>query len=123
MSKLIYRKRGRGKTLKLIQECFYANRKDGGNYTYILTSTKENARRIFDMARKKNYDIPLPICVSEIKSNGLTGTFIRHLLIDDVEDVLGLLFAARRIDIPLITMTKYDGNEIEVKENEWIYKN
>ena len=118
MSKLIYRKRGRGKTLKLIQECFYANRKDGGNYTYILTSTKENARRIFDMARKKNYDIPLPICVSEIKSNGLTGTFIRHLLIDDVEDVLGLLFAARRIDIPLITMTKYDGNEIEVKENE-----
>lgn len=116
MTKLIYRKRGRGKTLKLIQTCFYANRRDGGNYTYILTSTKENAKRIFDMARKKNYDIPLPICVGEIKMNGLAGTFIRHLLIDDVEDVLGMLFTERRIDIPLITMSNYKGTEVEFDE-------
>ena len=115
MTKLIYRKRGRGKTLKLIQACFYANRKDGGNYTYILTSTKENAKRIFDMARKKNYDIPLPICASEVR-NKLVGTFIRHLLIDDVEDVLGMLFTERRIDIPLITMSNYEGNEVEFDE-------
>lgn len=113
MSKLIYRKRGRGKTLKLIQECFYANRREGGNYTYILTSTKENAKRIFDMARKKKYDIPLPLSVCDVKGTGLRGTFIRHLLIDDIEDVLGMLFAERRIDIPLITMSNYKGNEVE----------
>lgn len=112
-TKLIYRKRGRGKTLKLIQECFYANRRDGGNFTYILTSSKENAHRVFEMARKKGYDIPFPISVWEVKNKSLSGTFIRHLLIDDIEEVLAILFAERRIDIPLITMSKYDGSELE----------
>ena len=112
-TKLIYRKRGRGKTLKLIQECFYANRRDGGNFTYILTSTRENARRVFEMARKKGYDIPFPIAVGEVKNRWLSGTFIKHLLIDDIENVLAMFFAERRIDIPLISMSKYDGSELE----------
>ena len=112
-TKLIYRKRGRGKTLKLIQECFYANRRDGGNFTYILTSNKESAHRVFEMARKKGYDIPFPITVGEVKNKGLCGTFIRHLLIDDVEEVLAMFFTERRIDIPLISMSKYDGSELE----------
>lgn len=110
MSKLIYRKPGRGKTLAIIQHCCYCNRKDGGDYTYILVADKKRALWLSNFAKQKGYNIPFPITVAEVKEYGLRGSYIKHILVDDVEDVLFAL-VSHRVDIPLITMSKDDRSE------------
>lgn len=105
MAEMICRKRGRGKTLKLIQECFYRNREDGGNYTYILVADGQRAHWLFNFAKEKQYNIPYPITVNEIMHSGLAGSFIKNLLVDDAEEVLEC-FIGRGIRVPMLTMRK-----------------
>ena len=107
MTKLICRKRGRGKTLKLIQECYYRNLKDGKTNTCILVADLHRALWLNDFAKKKKYNIPFPLTVWDIIGrDALRGTTIRHILVDDVEDVLVAMISRAGVDIPTITMTK-----------------
>ena len=109
--KVFIRKSGRGKTLKLIQECYYRNREDKGNYTYILVADMKRAMQIRNFARKKGYDIPFPITAPEIIIGKLHGSFIRHLLVDDADDILEQHIrniSNGRVDIAMMTFTKDD---------------
>lgn len=101
---IIYRKRGRGKTTKLLQECIKLNRIPN-NLTYILVSDRQRAIWLSNFAKSKGYIIPFPITVSELLSTNMRGTFIKNLLIDDTEDVLKA-FVGVRFQIPMITLTK-----------------
>lgn len=112
MAKIIYRKPCRGKTLKLIQECFYNNRRDKGNYTYILVADRQRALWLANFAKKKAYDIPFPITVSEYIDSHTRGTFIRHILIDDADDILAAFLKKYHpnFDFPLMTIRKTEEN-------------
>lgn len=101
---VIYRKRGRGKTIKLLQECIKLNRIPN-NLTYILVSDRKRAIWLNDYAKRKGYLIPFPISVPEISSCKMQGISIKNLLVDDVEDVLKA-FAGNIFNIPMMTLTK-----------------
>ena len=101
---IIYRKRGRGKTTKLLQECIKLNRIPN-NLTYILVSDRKRAIWLNNYAKIKGYSIPFPITVYELLSSNMQGSFIRNLLVDDVEDVLKA-FVGNRFNIPMMTLTK-----------------
>lgn len=102
---IIYRKPGRGKTTKLLQECIKLN-KIPNNLTYILVADRKRALFLSNFAKQKGYIIPFPITVSEFLE-GMRGTFIRNILIDDAEDVLKV-FIGNRFNVPMITMSKID---------------
>ena len=101
--KLIYRKRGRGKTLKLIQKCVEMN-KEPNNLTYILVADRKSSLWLSSFAKRKNYNIPFPLTLAEVPIRSC-GTFIRNILVDDVEDILRAI-TGNRFNISMITMTK-----------------
>lgn len=94
---IIYGESGTGKTTELI-------RKSHDTWTYIVTADRKRADYILKMARKMGKDIPNPIPWEECRGNMFTGSFIRHILIDDADDLLERIFCTVHIDA--ITMTK-----------------
>lgn len=78
MTKIIGGRRQCGKTTELIKRSAETN-------TYILTVNRERALMLSRAAQDLKLDIPFPITVNEVP---LRGSFIRKVLIDDVEDVL-----------------------------------
>ena len=85
--KIIRTDRGRGKTTELIKQ----SAKDG---SYILCMNKGNARHIYDMAKKMNFNIPYPITVADLPLRGFKGS----VLIDEVDYILPRLIGAE-VDI------------------------
>lgn len=89
--------RGEGKTQKLIKLSFATN-------TYILVAGRQRQREVFDMARKMGLHILFPVTVEDYMNNQFRESFIKHILIDDAEDVLQRVFYT--VEIDAITLTK-----------------
>lgn len=105
MTKVTIGKRGTGKTTKLIQR----SAREG---SYILTSTVFRAQAIWDTAREMGLNIPYPVTLHEyLHSNKFRSSTIprKGILIDDVDAVVGALFAG----IPIHEMTMTDFGNIE----------
>ena len=105
MTKVTIGKRGTGKTTKLIQR----SAREG---VYILTSTVFRAQAIWDTAREMGLNIPYPVTLHEyLHSNKFRSSTIprKGILIDDVDAVVGALFAG--IPIHEVTMTDYGNIE------------
>lgn len=94
--KIIYEKRGTGKTSKLIQMSHDMN-------TYILTVNQKRAALIAKMAHEMGIAIPYPVTVDDYMRCRFRGSFIKDILIDDADDVLKQIF--HTVNIEAITMT------------------
>lgn len=70
--------RGSGKTTRLIQMAHERN-------LYIICTNQQRVREIMVMAKAMQMSIPFPITVAELP---LHGTYIKKVLVDNVEDVL-----------------------------------
>lgn len=90
---------GEGKTQKLI-------RISHETCTYILVANADRQREIAHMAREMKLDIPFPVTVNDYLHTKFRGSFIKHILIDDAEDVLQRVFYT--VEIDAITLTKDD---------------
>ena len=89
--------RGEGKTFELIKRSYETN-------TYILTLNRKRADILFRQAHESGYNILYPVTVEDYFGTKFRGTFIKHILIDDADDVLQQIFNTVVIDA--ITMTK-----------------
>ena len=89
--------RGEGKTKELIQLSHDTN-------TYILVADRSRQREIFSFAHDLGIDILNPVTVEEYMRTHFRGNFIKHVLIDDADDVLKTIF--NNLTIDAITMRK-----------------
>lgn len=109
---IIIGKRGSGKTTKLIKRSADEN-------MYIITTTKQRALYIMDMAIRMGVLIPFPVTLDEYLKFKLMGHPFKDkgLLIDDADDLLKQLFIG--FQIKEITITDHDevGNCIRYLQN------
>lgn len=99
--KIIIKPRGKGKTTDLINLC--AN----NNYSLIVVGTQENARMVFEAAKKMKKPIPMPITYRDFLENRYAGQNIDTFLIDNVDL---LLQWTTRVPIEAITLTEETKN-------------
>lgn len=114
-TELILGSRRSGKTTALIEKAATDN-------LYILTGTKQQARYIFDQAKRLGYDIPFPVTWEDFQRTRFNGSFIQKdgMLIDELEHVLCRAF--NNIPIHAVTWTKYDIRDLDIEnpDNPWI---
>ena len=105
MDKIILPRRS-GKTSKLIE----ISEKTG---TYILVADASRQREVANMAREQGKNIPFPVTLSDYLNTRFRGSFIKHILIDDADDVLRRLFEGIHIDTVTITDPSPDREYID----------
>ncbi|MBY6932275.1 replicase [Clostridium botulinum] len=76
--KIIRANRGTGKTTELVK-------RSNKEWKYIICKDRQRVEVIVKTSNKLGLDIPFPITVSELP---LRSSFIKSVLIDDIEDVL-----------------------------------
>ena len=86
--KIIRADRGQGKTTKLVK---MSNKE----WKYIVCKDTQRVDVIVKIANKLGLDIPYPITIRELPIS--QGSYIKSVLIDDIEDVLPYIIG-RRID-------------------------
>ena len=86
--KIIRADRGQGKTTKLVK---MSNKE----WKYIVCKDTQRVDVIVDVATKLGLDIPYPITIRELPIS--QGSYIKSVLIDDIEDVLQYIIG-RRVD-------------------------
>ena len=86
--KIIRADRGQGKTTKLVK---MSNKE----WKYIVCKDTQRVDVIVDLANKLGLDIPYPITIRELSIS--QGSYIKSVLIDDIEDVLQYIIG-RRVD-------------------------
>lgn len=84
--KIIKAHRGQGKTTELIK-------RSNKEWKYIICADIKRVELISTMARGLGLDIPYPIAVRELPLSN--GSFIKSVLIDDIEDVLQCLIGKK----------------------------
>ena len=78
---IILRKRQMGKTTELI-------RMSAETFAYIVVPTKNDASRVFQMAKKMGLDIPFPLSFDEFIRGQYHGKNIKGFLIDNADMLL-----------------------------------
>ena len=96
--KIIRADRGKGKTTELVK---ISNRE----WKYIVCRDKQRVDVIVETANKLGLDIPFPITVRELPIN--QGSYIKSVLIDDIEDVIPY-FIGRSVDY-ITTSSEIEG--------------
>lgn len=99
--KIIIKPRGKGKTTDLINLC--AN----NNYSLIVVHTQENARLVFEAAKRLKKHIPMPITYQEFIENRYSAQNVDTFLIDNVDMLLQRM---TRVPIEAITLTEETRN-------------
>lgn len=77
--------RGQGKTSSLIKISCFSN-------IPIVCANKKSKMIIEDMAKDMKMNIPEPIIVEDFLEDRLRGKGINGILIDDLEDILSIIF-------------------------------
>lgn len=107
--KIVRMNRRTGKSTELIK---LSNEK----WYYIICTTRQRAEYLVNQAEKIGLDIPFPITVAELP---LKSSYIRGVIIDDVDDVLQMLIGKPPI-VQSITSC-----EVEIREDptDWCLTN
>lgn len=100
--KKIIKPRGKGKTTELIKLSAETN-------TYILVANRSRQKMVAELAHSMNMNIPYPVTVDDYMRSQFRGSFIKHILIDDADDVLQRFF--NTIVIDAITITEVNADE------------
>ncbi len=94
--KKIIKPRQAGKSTELI-------RMSEESGAYIIVSSRARANFLFQLAHETGHKIPFPVTYREYEQSRFRGSFVRHILIDDADDLLQMLF--KEVTIDAITMT------------------
>lgn len=99
--KIIAKPRYIGKTTELIKLSAKTN-------AYILVANRSRQKMVAELARSMNINIPYPVTVDDYMRTKFRGSFIKHILIDDADDVLRIFFNIVVIDAITITEVNTD---------------
>lgn len=94
--KKIIKPRQAGKSTELI-------RMSEESGAYIIVSSRARANFLFQLAHETGHKILFPVTYREYEQSRFRGSFVRHILIDDADDLLQMLF--KEVTIDAITMT------------------
>ena len=94
--KIIAKPRCTGKTTELIKISARTN-------TYILVLNGKRQKEVARLADSMNMIIPYPITLEDYMRTQFRGSFIKHILIDDADDILQRFFNTVMIDAITIT--------------------
>ena len=101
--KIIYKGRGQGKTAELIKHSAETG-------TYIVVPSRNHALNIVKQAQEMGYDnIPFPITIDEVLRHGFRGTYIKKVLVDDVDLIIKYLL--KSVECETMTLTKSEEND------------
>lgn len=78
-------------------------------WAYIVCPSHKDARRIADMARDMEKDIPFPITLQELVSGQFHRTNIKGFVVDDVDRMLALL--ARGVPILGVSLNREEPDD------------
>ena len=107
--RIIRANRGGGKTTELVKE---SNRE----WKYIVCKDQQRLDIIMETANHLGLDIPFPITVRELPIS--RGSFIKSVLIDDLEDILPM-FIGRHIDIATTSCEIKDLSRIVTQKHKF----
>lgn len=93
----IIKPRRMGKSLELIKRAEETN-------AYIVVTTRRDALNLMQLAEKHGHKILFPVTFDEAINGKFIGSFIKHILIDDADMMLQMLF--RYTEIDAITMSE-----------------
>ena len=100
---IIYKGRGQGKTTELIK-------RSAETGTYIVVPNRSHALNIVGQAQEMGYDnIPFPITIEEVLRHGFRGTYIKKVLVDDVDLIIRYLL--KSVECETMTLTKSEEND------------
>ena len=99
--KKIFKPRGKGKTTELIKLSAKTN-------TYILVANKKRQKEVARLAESMGMIIPYPVTLEDYMRTQFRGSFIKHILIDDADDILQNIFNTVVIDAITITEVNDD---------------
>ena len=71
-------------------------------FRHIICPTKEDVRRLWQIARQQQIDIPMPITWAEFMYGRSRGTFVRGFVIDDLDRCLQ---SVTPVEIQAVSMT------------------
>ena len=99
---IIYKVRQQGKTAELIK-------RSAETGTYIVVPNRNHALNIVRHAQEMGYDnIPFPITIEEVLQHGFRGTYIKKVLVDDVDLIIKYLL--KSVECEAMTLTKSEEN-------------
>lgn len=102
---IIYKDRGQGKTTELIKRSA-----ETGNY--IVVPNRNRALNIVRRAQEMGYNnIPFPITIEEVLQHGFRGTYIKKVLVDDVDLIIRQLLGPVECEAMTLTKTDWRNNE------------
>ena len=94
--RIIAKPRCAGKTTELIKLSARTN-------TYILVLNRKRQKEVAELADSMNMIIPYPVTLDDYMRTQFRGSFIKHILIDDGDDILQRFFNTVVIDAITIT--------------------
>ena len=95
--KKIIRPRQAGKSTELI-------RMSEETGAYIIVPNRQRAFALSQLARETGHQIPFPVTFLEYEQSRFRGSFVRHVLIDDADNLLEQIF--KEVTIDAITMSE-----------------
>ena len=111
---IIYKGRGQGKTAELIK-------RSAETGIYIVVSNRNHALNIVRRAQEMGYNnIPFPITIEEVLRHGFRGTYIKKVLVDDVDLIIKYLL--KSVECETMTLTKSEEND-KNDEFDWQLSN
>lgn len=70
---------------------------------YIICATRDDARRLVEQAEQMKVHIRNPVPMSDYLHDRMRGSFVRNIIIDDIEKILPSFFPSLQIE--MLTMT------------------
>ena len=70
---------------------------------YIIVPTRADALRVMGMAEGMALNIRFPITIDEYLRYGMDGSFVRNIVIDDLDRIIDRIFSGLTIEIATIT--------------------
>jgi len=100
---IIYKGRQQGKTAELIKW-------SAENQTYIVVANRNAAQNVARQAQEMGYEnMPFPITIEEVVRYGFRGTYIKKVLVDDVDLIIQQLLGM--VECEIMTLNKTDGEK------------
>ena len=99
---VIYKGRGKGKSTELIKRSVETN-------SYIIVDTMQRAYSLKRQAEKLGYpEMLFPVTIDEYLIYKFRGSYVRHVLLDDADNILQHIFRDVTIDVISLTDLSYE---------------
>ena len=100
-----------GKTAQLIKE-------SAEKQIYILVKDRKRQDMLWKQAREMGItDMPYPVTLEDYKRTQFQGSFIRKILVDDMDDIFKSMFSC--VEIEGVTMSVNEWDNLKISQEDY----